>query len=229
MEGVPADMYLLPPPRLAANDELPPHLGELRLATYEGRRPDEIEPFAAEPAEDEFTVERADLLVERALGHDLVRSRLEGVEWELIGAAQRRGKRKVRNVLVVAYDYTNDVAIEVTVDEEDESVDVTEASYQPPPTQAEIARAIELAHADERVARMDMAGLEAMTIPLDPPAAGEPGAGHRLLEVVFGRRGERLPDHRVVVDLSERRVLRVGLTDGCGCAREVRSEEEESS
>jgi len=220
MERAIPSSYLLPPPRLLPNDELPPHLDRLELAPYTGRLPDEIEPFTPAASEDPFTAERATAVAERVLDHQSVRQRLAGAQWELIGASRRSGKDEARQVVVVIYDYGRDTAIEVTADEEGSDIlSVSDFAYQPPLTHLEIERAVGLAHADERIAHHDLTDLVTNAIPLDPPAQGEPGAGHRVLEVLFGCANERLPRYRAIVDLSDRRVLRAGLVDDC-CGQE---------
>lgn len=221
------ETYLLPPPRLVPSAELPPHLGGLELFPYSGELPDEIEPFeASAPADDVLSADRARSIADRLQKHEVFRKRLAHTRWSLIGAAQRGERSKgepIRHVLV-AYDYTSDVAVEFTVDEGSErAVEVSEAAYQPPITQSEIDRAFELARADRRLAEVDIDDLLPMSIPLDSDVTGE-RANHRMLEVLFGCQGERLPRFRAVVDLSAEQVVSAGSTERCGQPRDDASQ-----
>jgi len=221
------ETYLLPPPRLIPSAELPPHLGGLELMPYTGELPDEIEPFeASAPADDVLTTERATSITDRLQKHDVFRKRLAHTRWSLIGAVQRgeRSKGEPIRHLLVAYDYTNDVAVEFTVDQgNDRALEVSESAYQPPITQAEVDRAFELARADRRLADVDTDDLVLMSIPLDSPLAGE-RANHRMLEVLFGCEGDRLPRYRAIVDLSAEQVVSAGSTERCGQPRPEGSE-----
>lgn len=214
-----AETYLLPPPRLVPSAELPPHLGGLELVPYTGELPDEIEAFeASAPADDVLTAERASSIVARIQKHDVFQKRLARTRWSLIGVAQRgeRGKGEpIRNQLI-AYDYSNDVAVEFTLDEgNDRALDVSESTYQPPITPAEVEQAFELARADRRLAAVDLDDLVQMSIPLDSDVTGE-RANHRMLEVLFGCQGERAPRYRAVVDLSAQEVISAGGSERCG-------------
>lgn len=216
------ETYLLPPPRLVPSAELPPHLGGLELVPYIGELPDEIEPFeASDPADDVLSPDRAKSISDRVQKHELFRKRLAQTRWSLIGAVQRGERSKGEPVrhLLVAYDYTNDVAVEFTLDEgNDRALDVSESAYQPPISQAEVDRAFELATADVRLAEVEVADLLPMSIPLDSDLIGE-RANHRMLEVLFGCHGERLPRYRAVVDLSAEEVVSAGSTERCGQSR----------
>jgi hypothetical protein len=219
--------YLLPPPRLLPSAELPPHLGGLELMPYTGELPDEIEPFEpGAPGDDVLSLDRARSIADRVQKHDVFRKRLAHTRWSLIGAAERGERRKgepIRHVLV-AYDYTNDVAVEFTLDEGNErAVQVSESAYQPPITQAEIDRAFELARTDRRLADADLDDLAQMSIPLDSDLSGE-RANHRMLEVLYGCPGERLPRYRAVVDLSAEQVVSAGSTERCDQPRPEGSE-----
>ena len=220
------ETYLLPPPRLMPSAELPPHLGGLELAPYTGELPDEIEPFTASaPADDVLSLDRARSIADRLEKHEALKKRLAHTRWALIGAAQRgeRSKGEPIRHLLVAYDYTNDVAVEFSVDEGGEQqVEVSEAIYQPPPTQSEIERAFELAMGDRRLAEADFDNLIRMSIPLDSDVTGE-RANHRMVEVLFGCPGERAPRYRAVVDLSAEQVVSAGGSERCGPARSEES------
>jgi hypothetical protein len=212
------EMYLLPPPRLVAPAELPPHLGGLRLAPYTGELPEEIEPFDPDPLEDSFTPELADVIIERALANDAVHKRLAEIRWQRIGASRigERAKGETVQYLVVVYDYGSNLAVEITIDAESgRVVDISESRSQPVIVAAEIDRAVELARADSRLRDIDLTQLESMTIQVAPEELPEAGQNHRIVEVLFGCRGDRLPRHRAWVDLSTEQVLRAGAPGHC--------------
>jgi hypothetical protein len=197
---------------------MPPHLDGLKLAPFTGERPEETERFTAGTARDVFTDDRAAEIIKQTLAHPEFRERLVRTRWSVIGAARRSDAKDDgrRFVVVVAYDYSHDVVVEATVDEASgKFLSFAEAVYQPPPSAAEIDRAAELARGDERIARQNLSDLVMMAIPLDPSAAGVPGANHRVVEVLFGCRQERLPRYRAIVDLSAERVVWAGDTSAC--------------
>jgi hypothetical protein len=215
MERAQLDRYLEPPPRLVPCAEPLPHLGGLVLAPYRGTVHDEIESFAVDRLEDAFDAQQAETLLKRTLAHEKVRERLGRSRWVPIGVSRRgeTAKGEARQFLVVAYDYGSDTAVEVTLNAEGGLVSIEDQRYQPPLTTAEIARAVELARLDER-----LAGRLGKLTPMAIPASPEPEdtvRNRRLVEVLFGCPTERLPRFRALVDLSAERVERAG--DRCDC------------
>jgi hypothetical protein len=222
MERGSFDRYFEPPPRLVATAEALPHLGGLALAPYQGELPDETELHVVERLPNAFDDGARQEMLKRALGVPKVRERLSRGRCLPIGISRRgeeeKGER--RTYLVVAYDYTNDVTVEVTLDEHGELLDVADEHYQPPPIESEIERAIDLARADARLsARVE--GLVASAIPFSGP--DNEFANRRVLEVLFGCRTERLPRYRAWVDLGRETVLHTGTGDCCGQGEERQS------
>lgn len=218
MSSRPAEQYLIPPPQLEALPELPPYLGGLRLERFRGERPEEIEPFSSGPLEDAFTSDIAAVVLDEALANEEVRRRLGGTRWHAIGVSRmgHSGRDAGRRFLVVVYDYLANVTVEIEVNEvAHEVVGITEVAYQPPLTEAEVARAIDLARSDSRLAKETIAALEVMTIQIDRQVAAIEANAHRLVEVLFGCRGERVPRYRTLVDLSTDQVLRAGPVERC--------------
>lgn len=214
MEPRSLDRYLEPPPRLIAAAEALPHLGGLALAVYQGELPDEIEIHPVEPLNDAFDDAMAQEILKRALGMQKVRERLGRGRVTLIGVSRRGETAKGERLtyLVVAYDYTANMAVEISLDEQGELLSVSDEHYQPPPIQSEIDRAIELARADDRLAAK-LAGLVAMAIPFS--GINNEFANRRVLEILFGCRTERLPKYRAWVDLGTENVLHAGETCEC--------------
>jgi hypothetical protein len=214
MEGRSFERYLEPPPRLVPAVEALPHLGGLALAPYRGVLPDEIELHTAVPLIDAFDDTTAEEMLKRALGMPKVRERLARGRVAPIGVSRRgeQAKDERRTYLVVAYDYTANVAVEISLDEHGELLGIREERYQPPVTQLEIKRAIELARQDDRIAS-NLAGLAAMAIPFS--GADDELANRRVLEILFGCRSDRLPKYRAWVDLGTESVLHAGGTCEC--------------
>jgi hypothetical protein len=208
------DRYLEPPPRLIVAAEALPHLGGMTLATYQGELPDEIEFHPVQPLNDAFDEATAQELLKCALGMQKVRDRLSRGRVTPIGVSRRgeTAKGERRTYLVVAYDYTANMAVEISLDEHGELLEVSDERYQPPPIQSEIDRAIELARADDRLATK-VGGLVAMAIPFS--GVNNEFANQRVLEILFGCRTDRLPKHRAWVDLGTESVLHVGETCEC--------------
>ena len=216
MDRTELERYMEPPPRWADAAESLPHLGGLALAPYRGELPDEIELHAVEACRDAFDDETARALLKRTLGHAKVRERLGRARHMPIGVSRRfdKGQREgASSHLVVVYDYSANVAVEISLDARGEVSGVADAAYQPALVEAEVARAIEIARADERLPAQALGSLVGMVIPYGGP--GGEWADRRVVEVLFGCRSERLPRFRAWVDLSTETVLQAG--DGCGC------------
>lgn len=209
--------YLEPPPRLYPNAEALPYLGGLALARYTGELPDEMELHTVEALPDEFSESTAHEMMKRALGMQEVRMRLGRGRVVPIGVSRRgeTAKDERRTYLVVAYDYTSNVAVEISVDEHGSLIGMSDEHYQPPPIQSEIDRAIELARSDDRLADK-VSHLVGMAIPFAGP--NNEFVGRRVMEVLFGCRTERLPRFRAWVDLGTETVVHAG--EGCECCHQ---------
>jgi hypothetical protein len=214
MERALFDRYLEPPPCVTPADEALPHLGGLELAIYHGALPDEIEPHVASPLDDAFDDVTAQEMLKCALSQPKVCDRLANARVIPIGASRRgeTAKGERRSYLAVAYDYSANVAVEITLDEQGHLLGFRDARYQPLPVQTEVDHAIELARRDERLAGK-VVGLAAATIPIAGP--NNEFADRRVLEVVFGCRSRRLPKYRAWVDLVTNCVRSIGEVDEC--------------
>ena len=214
MDRTAIERYVEPPPRLAASAEALPHVGGLALAPYHGELPDEIELHPVEALRDAFDAAASSELLKRTLSLQKVRERLGRCRHIAIGASRRGeiAKGEARSFLVVAYDYSANVAVEIGLDANGELTSIADAQYQPALVQAEVQRAIDIARTDDRVAK-HVAGMVGMAIPFEG-VAGE-WADRRVVEVLFGCRSERLPSMRAWVDLATESVLHAG--EGCEC------------
>jgi hypothetical protein len=208
------DQYIEPPPRLHTSAEALPHVGGLALHPYRGELPDEMESHMIEPLRDAFDAAAAEARLKQLLAQPKARERLARCRHVVIGISRRGAgsKGEALTYLVVAYDYNSNVAVEIASNAQGELIGVADAQYQPAPVQREIDRAIELARQDDRIAAK-VVGMDGMAIPFAGP--NNEWTDRRVIEVLFGCRGERLPRHRAWVDLSTDTVLRAG--DECEC------------
>lgn len=216
MDRVELERYMEPPPRWCVATEALPHLGGLALAPYLGELPDEMELHGVEAHPDAFDDTTATSLLKRALAHAKVRERLGRGRHIPIGVSRRidKGAREgAISHLAVVYDYSANVAVEISIDAHGEVTGIADASYQPALVEAEVSRAIEIARSDDRLPAQTLGSLTGMVIPFEGPN-GE-WAGRRVVEVLFGCRSERLPRFRAWVDLSTETVLHAG--DSCEC------------
>lgn len=222
MECESLERYLEPPPRLMEAAESLPHLGGLALASHQGELPDEIELYEVQPLKDAFDHVPAQQMLERVREMPKVRERLDR-NCMMIGISRRgeTAKGEQRTYLVVAYDYSANMAVEISLDEHGELRSINDERYQPPPIQSEIDRAITLARLDQRLATRSE-GLVGMAIPFS--GVNNEFANRRVLEVLFGCRTDRLPKYRAWVDLGTESVLYAGETcECCDQHEEVRS------
>ena len=211
------DRYLEPPPRLVPPAEAMPHLGGLSLAAYQGELADEVEFHPVSSLKDAFDEARAQEMLKHAFGMQKVRDRFGRGRVTPIGVSRRgeTAKGERRTYLVVAYDYTANMAVEISLDEHGELLGLTDERYQPPPVKSEIDRAIELARSDDRLANK-VGSLVAMAIPFSGPS--DELANRRVIEVLFGCRVERLPRYRAWVDLGTETVIHAG--ESCECCEQ---------
>lgn len=212
--------YLLPPPVLAERAELPPFM-EPRLAgvpPFDRPLPDQIEPFAFEPVAPIVSAELAARVQEVVLAHQSVSGHLEGRRYEWIGisvvdakAAAEGGSGSATSLLAVLYSYGANRAIEVRLDSVGKQVEAVEVlAYQPPPTNAEIKRAIEMARADRRHRGQIADNLVGSAILVSSTDSQSAAFNHRQFDVRFAGPCDRLPRHAALVDLSTETVVSVG-------------------
>ncbi len=203
--------YLLPPPRVAPHGELPPIIEPaLRgVPAFEGPEPDHFEPFESEELESDVSDESLERTRQRVMADSNVREHLGGERFEWIGVSVLDEKAVEESgegsLVAILYAYDRNRAVEVRLDRDGETVhDVSVHAYQPPPTDGEIRRAIEIAGAHPRLAE-HVGQLEGTALLISPP-----GANQRIFDIRFGCPSERLPRFMATVDLSRQSVVRVG-------------------
>jgi hypothetical protein len=213
--------YLLPPPRFLQHGELapivePPMRG---VARFEGSPPDQFEPVVSESRPAQVTQELSERVRAMVLEHHQLQD-VRGQRYVWIGISALDEKPQRRNqgeetspagLLAVLYSYTDNVAIEIRLDAAGREIgDVARRAYQPPPTEEEIRRAIEIAQADSRLADQVTSDLEGSAILVSPADPQSPNYNHRQFDVRFACPSEPLPRFMAMVDLSRERVLSVG-------------------
>ena len=149
-----------------------------------------------------------------ALAEERVQRVLAGQRYSVIGVSRRLDDKERREpaTVLVAYRYGDERAVEVWLDgnvEELRVSDVREVDYQPPPSDEELERAIQLARGGRGVAEHLMDGYEATAILASDVESGDRHHGHRRFVVGFGPADERQPRIRALVDLGAERVLAV--------------------
>jgi hypothetical protein len=226
--GTAEHAYLLPPPRRLQHGELPPVIEPALhgVPAFDGPAPDHFEPFASEALAPAVSAELSERIRAAVLEHGAVRDHLAGVRFEWIGVSALDEKHEQDGggaLLAILYSYRDDRAIEVRLDRNGETIhDVSVLPYQPPPTEEEIQRAVELAAADSRLAERLSKDehLVGTAILVSPSDQRSPSFGHRTFDVRFGYPSERLPRFMAMVDLSREAVVSVG---SC-CARDLGGE-----
>jgi hypothetical protein len=209
---------LLPPPQLLPLGEplpiIEPPLRDLRPPDTP-EQVEQWEPVSSGPLEiqNQLTRELAQRAQDTVLGSEEVQQMLDNKRYIAIGASLREDRVENTTWLVfILYNYTDNLTIEVSLDENgQEVIEVREARYQPPPLQEEIDQAIQLAREDSRLATRhlsdDLRGTAIVVSSVDPE---DPYYNHRQFDVRFGRPDKRLARYEALVDLSTETVLRAG-------------------
>lgn len=209
---------LLPPPQILPLGEprpiFEPPLRDLRPPDTP-EQTEQWEPVSSGPLEieNQLTRELAQRAQDTVLGTEEVRQVLDDKRYIAIGASLREDRvENITSLVFIFYNYTDDLAVEVSLDENSQEVtEVMEARYQPAPLQEEIDLAIQLAREDSRLATRhlsdDLEGTAIVVSSVDPE---DPYYNHRQFDVRFGRPDERLPRYGALVDLSTETVLRAG-------------------
>jgi hypothetical protein len=166
----------------------------------------EITPVEYEPLEPRLSDEAARRAVDVALASDRVADELAGKRYDLMRVTLRSLDRETDYPLVVFYDYTDDVVLEVLVFPEG-NVAVESQRYQPALTDAEERDAVELVRRDGRITDDLDTGAGIIVEEVDERS---PRYGHRIVDLRFGPADRRVATEFAIVDLSSREVVSVG-------------------
>jgi VCPO second helical-bundle domain len=223
-ERIDYERGLPPPPRMLPYGELRPVIEPAFRDQEPPRTQEEVEewePFPSGPLEHVLTDELAQRAEQVALASPEVRRLLAEKRYIAIGASlmdegdekpEGEARAQAGTLIFMIYNYTDNMAIQVTLDRNAQSViRAVERFPDPcPPRSVEIDQAVTLARQDHRLAEHlteDMEGTAIMVTMADP---AHPLYRHRLFDVRFGYSDERLPRQMALVDLSDERVVRAG-------------------
>jgi hypothetical protein len=176
----------------------------------------DAEPVDVERAGDREQEELLSLAQKAALADERVQRLLGEGRHSVIGVSLRaddKERHEPPRAVLVAYRYDEEQAVEVWLDvggRGDVSVaDVVEVDYQPPPSDEEIERAVEIARGGRGVAERLEDDFEATAILASDVEPGDRHHGRRRFAVGFGPPDERMPRVRALVDLGADAVLAV--------------------
>lgn len=212
----------LPPPGLLSTQV--PNLGPVIDPPYidvpdfsEYLAPADITPVEVEPLESWFTTDLRQKAVEFALESDRVTRKLEGKRHQVLDVGTRSMDRETELPLVVIYNYSDDVVVEVTIDPVRRAViEVAEKNYQPALTESEQKQAVEIVRDDGRMAEAGIDVATGVGLIIEDGDGGSPRHGHRLVDLRFGPPERYVPTAFAIVDLSAQEIAEAGLI-----AREV--------
>ena len=169
-------------------------------------------PVDFEPLEPRIADEARRDAVGSALASDRVTRKLQDKRYQVLEVGTHSEDRETDHPLVIIYNYTDDVVVEVTVDSLRRAVlDVTESRNQPALAAFEQIEALEMVRDD---GRLPEAGIDVGTgvgLIVDDVNFRSPRYGHRLVDLRFGPADRYLPTAFAIVDLSDQEVVRVGL------------------
>jgi hypothetical protein len=116
--------------------------------------PVETKVFVSEQVQPTLTVEGSQQAANLALASERVVGELKGKRYELMGVGMKSLDRRTEYPLVMMYNYTDDMVLEVLVDLKAQAVlDVKSERYQPAVVTAEMSRARDLVRQDGRLPR----------------------------------------------------------------------------
>jgi hypothetical protein len=174
--------------------------------------PADTSPVDFESLEPRITDESRQQAVDVALASDRTAGKLEGKRYEVLEVGTRSLDRQTDYPLVIIYNYTDDVVIEVTIDQVRRAVhDVTVERYQPALTASEQSQALEMVRDDGRLPEADIDITTGVGLIVEDVDIRSPRYGHRLVDLRFGPENRYLPTAFAIVDLSNREVARTGL------------------
>lgn len=219
MERPDGDRDLAKPPSVRIRGEFPAIVEPALRDIPESPEPDIEGGFKAFEGERHDVAPDEPLLRvarEAALADERVRRALGDERFAVIGISRRVDDKERREAVavLVAYRYHDDRAVEVWLggpEEEPRVAEVLEVDYQPPPSDEELERAIELARGGRGVAEQLDEGWEATGILTSDVDPGDRHYGRRRFVVGFGPAEERQPRVRALVDLGAERVLAVEI------------------
>ncbi len=179
--------------------------------------PGPAEPVAWERTHTPSSDELLDRAVPALLADHRARAALDGHRYVFLGASLLADDkdRAVPAVLLLVYDYTDERALEFTLDDGEPPVvaGIAESPAQPGLSAAEAERAVAIARTHSAAVRRAPADWAPMVLLTSDVREGDEHHGRRRAYVGFGPPDRRRPAVRVVVDLGEERVVDGGGGD----------------
>jgi hypothetical protein len=201
------DEFTLPPPGLLRTDII--NLGPVIEPKFSDARdwseflpPVETIPVEFEPADPALSEEDIRRAIEEASA--VAARELDGKRYELMHVRLFSDDRTTHRPLVVYYDYTDDLVLEVLLIE---GPALKWSRYQPPLTAAEQRLALELVERDGRLTDDLDTGAGIIVEDVDITS---PRYGHRLVDLRFGPLDRRIPTAFAIVDLSTQDIVEIG-------------------
>ena len=172
----------------------------------------ETSPVDFEPLEPRITDESRQQAVDSALASDRVTRNLEGKRYQVLEVGTLSLDRQTEYLLVIIYNYTDDVVLEVAIDPSRRAVrELEEKRYQPPLAASEQSQALEMVRDDGRLPKAGIDVASGVGLVVEDVNFRSPRHGHRLVDLRFGPADRYLPMAVAIVDLSGREVVRTGL------------------
>ncbi|MEU7133641.1 hypothetical protein [Streptomyces sp. NPDC046261] len=209
------EIRLEPPPERPGYGEFPAVVEPpIRDLPEPAAAPGPAEPVPCVRTTPPSSAELLDRATPVLLSDERARAALDGHRYVFLGASLLADdkERTTPAILVLVYDYTDERALEFTL-EGTEALSVSamaESAAQPGLSDAEIERAVAIARTHSEFVRRAPADAVPMVLLTSDVREGDEHHGRRRAYVGFGHADRRLPGVRVVVDLGEERVLGAG-------------------
>jgi hypothetical protein len=208
--------YLLPPPGLLSAEIPnrgpvvdPPFVDVADFSHY--LTLPEAKPVDYEYVEPRITDESRRLAAELVLDSDRVTRKLQDKRYAILEVGTRTIDRDSERPVVIIYNYTDDLVVEVTIDPLRRTVhEVSEERYQPPLADAELNEALEIVADDDQLSQAGIDVATGVGLIVEEVNFRSPRYRHRLVDLRFGPPTHYLPTAFAIVDLSDQDVVRAG-------------------
>lgn len=174
--------------------------------------PADAKPVDFEPLEPRITDESRRQAVDSAFASDRVIRKLAGKRYQILEVGTRSLDRQIEYPLVIIYNYTDDIVLEVVIDPvRRAALEVEEERYQPPLTAFEQSEALELVRDAGWLSEAGVDAATAVGLIVEDVNFRSLRYRHRLVDLRFGPANRYVPMAYAIVDLSGREVVRTGL------------------
>jgi hypothetical protein len=125
----------------------------------------------------------------------------------IIGISKLEPKKKPISYVLVAYNYEDNHAVEMTFSQNLKVEKLSREDYQPAPTNEEVERAVHLARKDERICSFVNDEMVGGGILVEPNRKNDVSQDKRLIDIRIGYANERLGVCRALVNLATDTVI----------------------